>query len=92
MPDGNEPQKTERIFGTLRHEKGTRILNPKWRLIHRKDIFVRSGKAAMIAEDESGVRIRVEVPLCGKKPVEITVPLTEGKPGIEPSNPNAADL
>ena len=42
---------------------------------------VPRAKAQIVAEDESGVRIRVEIP--GEEPVEITVPLTEGKPGIE---------
>ncbi len=48
-----------------------------WLLIPARGAVPRA-KAQIVAEDESGVRIRVEMP--GEKPVEITVPLKEGKP------------
>jgi len=51
-----------------------------WLLMPARGAVPRAA-AAIVAEDESGVRIRVEMP--GEKAVEITVPLTQGKPAIE---------
>jgi hypothetical protein len=45
---------------------------------------VLHAKAEMVAKDEAGVRIRIEVPQ--EKPVDVTVPLKEGKPKI--THPN----